>query len=131
MPSFDDIVEAEVRESRRPKIEPPPGMVGTSPSSRPTPQPQRRIPLPPEPKSATAGYFSIVGTLTIAAGFLLAPVLLWFGESFLVALAFALSGVFPGMLLLAIASVVDRLTSIAHWSRVVAESLQGTAARND
>jgi hypothetical protein len=124
MDSFDSIVDAEVRESRKPKITPPPGMVGTSAGATA----RHRIAPHKTPKAAAilSTFAWIVLVLNTVGSFA------FLSQGVIPFVAVLLSGAWFAAALLIMSVVVDRLDAAAHWSRQTAEALhQYTASRND
>ena len=125
--NFDDLIESEVREAKRPKIEPPPGMVGTSTSRS---QPAFRLTAPKE--SATAKFFYGLGIFAAVATVVLAALaVMSYGIPEGLAVLFA--GAVSAGLWFATASAQEYLNATAHWSEQTAKAIahQATAARKD
>ena len=125
--NFDELIESEVREAKRPKIEPPPGMVGTS-SSRA--QPAFRLTAPKE--SDTAKFFYGLGLFAVLATLLMAGLVYANGTAAGAVYILLAGGVSAG-LWFAIAGALEYLNATAHWSEQTAKAIahQATAARKD
>lgn len=124
MDAFDSIVDAEVRESRKPKIAPPPGMVGTSAGVT------VRHRLVPHKSPKAASVLSVVAWIVFVLNTVGAFAFL--SQGVVPFVTVLLSGAWFTAALLIMSVVVDRLDAAAHWSRQTAETLyQYTASRKD
>lgn len=126
--TFDELIESEIREAKRPKMEPPPGMVGT-PQRRTEPA---RFRLTPPKESATAKFFYGLGIFAIAATLLLTVLMtLYVGAAD--AVYILLAGSVSAGLWFAIAGALECLNATAHWSEQTAKAIfhQDTAAKGD
>lgn len=124
--NFDELIESEVREAKRPKMEAPPGMVGTSANRT---QPAFRLTAPKE--SATAKFFYGLGIFAAVATVILFVLVL--AKSGAVPAIYALlAGSVSAGLWFAIAGALEYLNATAHWSEQTAKAIhQATAARKD
>lgn len=117
--SFDDLVDDVIREERRPKVAPPPGMTGTTPARASAPR-APRIRLTPHQSPVVARFFVGLGIGTIGVTLGTA---LFLVEGFAERMAVFETGLISGMIAVAAGVALDRLDAAAHWSRQTAEAI--------
>lgn len=115
--AFDAAVEDAILSDRKPKLAPPPGMVGTSSTSsqKPTIRITEASPL------FAASFFIWLGVGDILSGIAVAMCVI---EGIPAKVAFAAAAVVSGMLFVAVGVVIERLNETAHWTRQTAEAIR-------